>query len=140
VVEALDLGAGSTPADAHTQAVAPDDTPTRLEQIQQRFQTGTVRFDDAHWLVAEVSRLQHSLTEKEELLKQIMRTVHVGTFQAAPVAVEGLSESVSRLQQENAAVVSSLTKAISKIEQVVEENALLKRSLEMLTKQMAQDR
>jgi hypothetical protein len=54
--------------------------------------------------------------------------------------VEGLSESVSRLQQENAAVVSSLTKAISKIEQVVEENALLKRSLEMLTKQMAQDR
>jgi hypothetical protein len=41
--------------------VAPDDTPTRLQQIRQRFDDDPMNllgYDDTTWLLAEVSRLQ----------------------------------------------------------------------------------
>jgi prefoldin subunit 5 len=78
----------------------PDDIPTRLQQIQRRFEASYYVDNSAESavedLLAEVSRLREALADVKDMR-------------------EDLAAEVSRLQQEN---------------------ALLRRSLEMLTKQL----
>jgi predicted RNase H-like nuclease (RuvC/YqgF family) len=117
VVEALDLGAGSTPADAHTQAVAPDDTPTRLDEIEKRWQDQADINTDVQFLLAEVSRLRdvNDALKAEVAAQKTRANTNAIERTDARERAEAAEAEVSRLQQEN---------------------ALLRRSLEMLTKQL----
>jgi chromosome segregation ATPase len=91
--------------------VAPDDTPT-LEEIilgqRDRYEGPTKKAID--WLLAEVSRLREAQAKK-----QAESDYWRGKFNFADGALATAEADVSRLQQEN---------------------ALLRRSLEMLTKQL----
>jgi regulator of replication initiation timing len=91
-------------------------------------------------LVAEVSRLREALAEETEDAAQWLREEGIERKRA-----ERAEADVSRLQQERDNLGILLKRGLDIMEEakaerakLLEENALLRRSLEMLTKQMAE--
>jgi hypothetical protein len=98
--------------------VAPDDTPTRLDEIEKRWQDQADINTDVQFLLAEVSRLRdvNDALKAEVAAQKTRANTNAIERTDARERAEAAEAEVSRLQQEN---------------------ALLRRSLEMLTKQMA---
>jgi seryl-tRNA synthetase len=110
--------------------VAPDDTPTRLLAVDWQPELTRLR--------AEVSRLREALAKSEHNGTNWMIGADLDHERA-----EKLEADVSRLQQERDNLGVLLKRGLDIMEEakaerakLLEENALLRRSLEMLTKQL----
>jgi hypothetical protein len=94
--------------------VAPDDTPTRLQRIAENLATdyyiGTFKHtDDIHFLLAEVSRLREALVNMESG-DDLQR-----------LRAEQAEAEVSRLQQENAALIDNREVMAARIRELEDE-------------------
>jgi hypothetical protein len=109
-------------APIESPSVAPDDTPTRLDEIEKRWQDQADINTDVQFLLAEVSRLREAGENLEaELVAEGLRK------QALQDSINGCSQKVAELH-------GRLNKAEAEVSRLQQENALLRRSLEVLSR------
>jgi outer membrane murein-binding lipoprotein Lpp len=90
-------------APIESPSIAPDDTPTRLDEIEKRWQDQADINTDVQFLLAEVSRLREAGNEiAKELHAAINEPMYAGTRRDWIWRAQTAEAEVSRLQQENA--------------------------------------